>query len=212
MTDLDLCVLANDVYDNPNVQGGIASALVVEQDGYQVFAFAGSKDFEDFLFDGAAIPAPMEGLGDVHKGFRDEYFMVRDKCLQLAIASPLPKIMIGHSLGATQAQYCAWDFGRILKVEYCVTFGCPRAFTASAMANYSTLTRNYIHGQDAVPDLPPYFHRPGEDIFLDEVGNRLPSREPREPLFEELRDRVKDHLLEGHTAYINAVGRFLNIA
>ena len=208
MTDLDLCQLANSVYDNPNVQCGIASALVTELDGIQVFAFAGSKDTEDFLFDAYAIPASMDGLGHVHKGFRDEYFMLREKLLELAQDSLLPKIMIGHSLGGPQAQFCAWDFGRIMKVLPPVTFGCPKGFTDEALVNYTVGSKNYIHGQDIVPDLPGYFHRPGTDIFLDETGKLLPSREPCESLLDEIRDRIMDHLLLGQ-GYLEAVGNYL---
>lgn len=208
MTDLDLCQLSNEVYDNPNVVAGPAAALVTELDGVQVFVFAGSKDAPDFFFDGCAIPASMEGLGHVHKGFRDQYFLLRERLLKLAIDSPLPKVMCGHSLGGPQAQFCAWDFSRIMNVQPFVTFGCPRGFTAEAMANYNVDGRNYIHGQDMVPDLPGYFHRPGTDIFMDELGNPLSCREATERPFEEIRDKIRDHLLTG-LGYLIAVDNFL---
>lgn len=212
MNHARLCELANSCYDNFNVAAGVSQCLVTEEDGYQIFAFAGSKDIGDFLFDADAIPASMDGLGHVHKGFRDEYFMLRERLLQMAEESPLPKIMTGHSLGAPQAQFAAWDFGRIMLIYEVVTFGCPKGFTTEAMAAYHCLTTNYIHGRDVVPDLPGFLHRPGVDIFLDEMGGLLPAREPVEHLLEELRDRIKDHLLLGVEGYITAVKAYCSLA
>jgi hypothetical protein len=210
VNDLDLCLLANTVYDNPSIIVGNSKVLIVETDIEQIIVWAGSDGLLDFLQDGYAVPAEMEGLGLVHRGMMEYYFTPRSIVLQQAIESPKPKTIVGHSLGADAAHKCAWDFGRIMKINRVVTFGCPKGFSKEAASKCTAPAVNYIHGQDAIPDLPPYFHRPGTDIFMDGDGNPLPCREPRELPLEEIRDRVKDHLLL-YGGYIKSLGRYFEI-
>lgn len=110
---------------------------VFRQPGLTIVAFRGTADIEDASTDIEVKVQPYKcvpGYGDVHEGFQEVYFAVRDSVL--ACLDKTAKIFVtGHSMGGALSHLAAPDILYQLHVQPTIaTFAAPR----SAKSNFAS--------------------------------------------------------------------------
>jgi len=138
---------------------GDVHACLTETPGASVIAFRGTvmTDAEAWLQDLDAVPVWRNGIGYCHRGFIEDAEAIWPG-IKLAVRSR-PFILTGHSLGGALAVCTAALMARmgVLPVLV-VTFGAPRVGELELRELLAAVPiRQYQHGNDPVPDMPPFF-------------------------------------------------------
>lgn len=161
MTDADLAWLAQQAYTaRPTfVSGDVCATLTWGSPKEPVVAFKGTSpdSLGDWLRDLDCIPAHDADLGWCHAGFLSG---AREALEWVRTASQgCPATVVGHSLGGALAALS----GALLRcrgypVRRLVTFGCPKVgFWGVRKALAGVPMARYVHGDDPVPAVPPFF-------------------------------------------------------
>lgn len=193
ISDDDLARLAEDAYAAalpPGFPEGRAVAVKTQRDDTLIVAFRGTVPtrLEDVERDLDAVPVFHEGLGYVHQGFLEGALSIRTLMPALKGARV---ILTGHSLGGALAIITA---GLMICAGMApvrvVTFGAPRAGGDALRHRLrDTEIRQYRHGADPVPWLPPYFEHVRAPLI--EIGTASD-------------DALADHAIAGYVAALGA--------
>ncbi len=154
----------------------------------------------------------LEGV-TVHRGFLRAFDLLRP---QLA-PGPAP-VFCGHSLGGALATIAAAHYG----CAALVTFGCPRvgdARFAQLVESRAGEIRRYVHNNDVVPRVPPWwwgFRHPRGLRFITTDGRILAAPSEWAQLLDRLRGRwqalgapgldgIGDHRMCGYLDALDAL-------
>lgn len=151
--------------------------------------FRGSESMKDWMMNSLALGKKVSdgGFGQqvkVHSGFWKQLTNGEAMChvsstlnrqaTELKAGPKIPRVSLvctGHSLGGAQAILAAYWLYRKLHHDFhfnvsVIAFGAPRCVAQGHLAGFMSRTgvqiRNFIHGGDPVPCLPPFsFSHPG---------------------------------------------------
>ena len=165
ITDYELCLLEAATYDpgtSWDTRWTTGGVYVYHRNvrGYDVIAFRGSDNMEDWLRDLKGWPKYHPKLGFCHAGFLEDMDLVAQEVLLLL--QPASKVVvIGHSLGAARALILAALMTVSgLKPDYVVVWGEPRpgfSKLKNILLGGGFLIRSYKNRNDPVTLLPYYF-------------------------------------------------------
>lgn len=174
MSVRDFALIAQEAYTAaPNIgKADSASRAIVRQtEAGIVVAFPGTDNLACWLTDLDAVPLPVEGAGDVHRGFWQAWQAISDD-VKAAISGE-PVTFVGHSLGAAIA-ICAAVSLTLGGQQPVAVYGFepPRI---SPGVGVRTLLRGvpmhlYKNGNDVVPDVPLGWQHAG---LLTHIGTAL---------------------------------------
>lgn len=153
----------------------------------RIVAFMGTNtEIETWIDDINLNPSPC--YTDVcpgctcHPGFKATYDEIKDDVFtHVSDLSPGKLIITGHSLGAAQATFCAYDLHvQGSKVDHVYTVGQPRVGNDAFSYHYASLNLDHwrvTHHQDPIPHLPwrgvgSYRHIVREAYYADATSGR----------------------------------------
>lgn len=154
-----------------------------------VVVFRGTANSANAGSDINVKPTPMPSSwgckdGEVHGGFYAVYETLRaalfsalaDVCSDFQRAgqtSPVPVLLIGHSLGGACSSIAALDLKLNLdkvRVLGNITYESPRVWTKAAVACYTVQTVRVTNSKDPIVHLPPrglfHYRHLGDELFL----------------------------------------------
>lgn len=174
MTDLDLCVVAQEAYTAPpSYQSGDVQAILRWAAPKEpVIAFKGTSEnsIGDWLRDLDAVPMSDPKLGVCHRGFLTGAQQALEWVQEASKGCPV--VLVGHSLGGALAALTGALMGSLgLPVSQVVTFGCPKVgFQGVRMALTGVRCARYVHGDDVVPRVPYGFEHHTVDAITLPAG------------------------------------------
>lgn len=176
MTDLDLCHVAQLAYTSPPTYkfGDVQVLLKWAAPKEPVVAFKGTSSPLDWLRDLDSVPMAHPKLGLCHRGFLLGALEALEAIQEAAKGCPV--VLTGHSLGGALAALTGALLGSVgSPVAQVVTFGCPRVgFQGVRMALSGVRSARYVHGDDVVPTVPPFFeHHCVDAIQLPAAAGRI---------------------------------------
>lgn len=174
MTPRDFALLAQEAYTakpDIGVADSASRAIVRKTEVGICVAFPGSNNLPSWLADLNAIPVPVPGVGDVHRGFWGAWQAIAPEVA--AAIGTQPVTLVGHSLGAALAIMAAVSLtlaGHPPTALY--GFEPPRV---SPNIGVRTLLAKvpmhlYKNGNDVVPGLPLGWQHAG---LLAHIGTAL---------------------------------------
>lgn len=141
---------------------GSAQALIVETTNFNVIAFRGSDEVQDWIKNFTFFSKKQLGYS-LHSGFLDITSRIFPHIhFQLSRIRPRPLFITGHSLGGAMAVVCALIFTRLNEdFKGLYTFGQPRVFKHGSAQKFNAITKGryfrYENNNDGVPHAPPSF-------------------------------------------------------
>ncbi|MGF6643102.1 alpha/beta fold hydrolase [Paraburkholderia sp. GAS82] len=159
MTPHDFALLAQEAYTAvPDIgtADSASRAIIRETPAGLVVAFPGTNNVTCWLADLDVAPTPVDGAGDVHRGFWLAWQAIAAEVL--AAIGDKPVTLVGHSLGAAIAIMAAISLTVSGKPPAAVFgFEPPRVSTG---VNVAAVLRDvrvslFKNGNDLVPDVPP---------------------------------------------------------
>lgn len=149
--------------------------------GFDVIAFRGSDDLEDWFRDLHFWPKRHKALGYCHSGFLEGMErVVREVAVVLDVTARV--VITGHSLGAARALIFAalGSYYHRFEPERVVTFGTPRPGfkkLSRVLAHYRVPMALYRNGEDPVTKVPyllGLYKHPAQQIELGGGGAANP--------------------------------------
>ena len=184
---------------------------VIRMESYDLFAFRGTDNLNDWLVNGFILPVPSGG-GWCHAGFVSAYKTLKKQALKFA--RPFrPTIVTGHSLGGAMAERFCMDLGHMREVHL-VTFGKPnlRFKPKRLLLKHLKTQLSVINGSDIVPRVPRYMYGPdpGQDVwYFPNEGNPYLGRYSiaRAKMREDwgLADTTRDHNMSDYRENVRRV-------
>ncbi len=173
----DCAIASDESYGNSTIKVGTDSLLIVEVGDKKIVAFAGSKDFQDWMNNFEFVKVKRDDLGWIHNGFADSFDNLKKPLLVHPKINKFDNLIFtGHSLGGAVAQIMALHFQKLgYNVVGCYTFGQPRVGNSDWKKNYEMAripTFRFVHGYDSVPNVPKImFYHVGQivPIFGDKI-------------------------------------------
>jgi pimeloyl-ACP methyl ester carboxylesterase len=167
----DFALIAQEAYiAAPDIgQADSASrAIVRETPAGLVIAFPGTDNGECVIADLDAIPEPVAGAGDLHRGFWQAWAAISVDVL--AAISGRPVTLVGHSLGAALAIMAAVEM-TVSDNPPAAVYGFEPPRVSPSLAIRALLAKVpmwlYRNGNDLVPELPPGWRHAG---VLEQIG------------------------------------------
>lgn len=159
MTPYDFCLIAQEAYTAPpdiGVADSASRAIVRQTESGLVMAFPGSDNLPCWITDLDIATVPVDGVGDVHRGFWTAWQAISAAVIQEIGDTPVT--LVGHSLGAAIAIMAALSLTLAGKPPVAVYgFEPPRVSkglgAAAVLVNVDVVL--FKNGGDVVPDLPP---------------------------------------------------------
>lgn len=186
MTPRDFALLAQEAYTaapDIGVENSASRAIVRQTEAGLVVAFPGTNNVPSWLADLDIATVPVDGAGEVHRGFWMAWGAISGLVMQRINGEPVT--FVGHSLGAAIAIMAAVSLTLAGNPPLAVYgFEPPRVSKGTGIA---TLLKDvqvtlFKNGGDVVPDVPPlmnhaaplnYIGKPAfpnvPDHFLDRV-------------------------------------------
>jgi predicted lipase len=146
-----------------------------------VIVFRGTETGPEWMEDFDALPVPNQfGKGTVHKGFQDQYSLIRASVLAglAQVAFDRALWITGHSLGGALATLCASDTALANYHKLTYTWAAPRAGWHDYADWFRTLPDPLFHilnEWDIVPREPPAvdgYEHAGTEVLI--AGPRPP--------------------------------------
>lgn len=142
----------------PVLLGGGNTRYVMFSDEIQnavVFSFRGSSNVENWIsdIDAVKINPYVDKNIQVHRGFYNDYMVIRDELYSLFPLKNNIIILTGHSYGGAIATLFSYDLTLRNISSVLITFGKPRtgnSYFSSNIKNHYRIT----HKEDIVPHLP----------------------------------------------------------
>lgn len=166
----DCAIASDESYGSNTIKVGTDSLLVVEIGDKKIIAFAGSKDFQDWVNDFEFVKVKRDELGWIHNGFADSFDNLKKPLLENSKINKFDNLIFtGHSLGGAVAQIMALHFKNAgYNVVGCYTFGQPRVGNSDWKKKYESAripTFRFVHGYDSVPNVPKImFYHVGQEV------------------------------------------------
>jgi hypothetical protein len=159
---------------------------------------------EDWRRNFEFAPCDIGQYRGVHKGFSEEYEMIKEQVhrfIEAALAQGIKDILItGYSQGAATAAICSVDVAsRYTQCPTCITYGSPKYLTEDARHKFNSsgvYFVNVVNPIDIVTKVVPGQYRPGVDYELPVPWWKwlIPSK---------LIVGIADHTLEAYRQQIN---------
>ena len=193
MTPLEAAKLADQCYtDNPTIGEKCSASRAVIYGN--AIAFPGTDNVACFLADLDAVAFDCPDFGRVHTGFHDAWEKIADQVLKNPV-----EIVIGHSLGAAIALFCAASLCRIGKPPKQVfAFEPPRVSCDDSLRKifeaYPVELHLFRNGLDVVPLVPRLLEdwvHPGDLNFIGKPIVPFPN--------------IEDHLMKNVIASLQSM-------
>jgi triacylglycerol lipase len=140
-------------------QAGCAQAIICEHEKYNVLAFRGSDEIQDWIKNFTFFSFNRLGYS-LHRGFWQITDMIHDPIKKRLSELPVkPLFVTGHSLGGAMAVvYAVRNLGDVWGLY---TFGQPRVFKQGSAQKFTVKTKNryfrFENNNDAIVHAPPAF-------------------------------------------------------
>ncbi len=190
------------------VTGASTQAFTARTDTTQFVVFRGSESIADWLANARFLPTYREQGVHIHTGFIDALDEVWSELSEAVVASALPVVVAGHSLGGALASLAALRLAMGgTTVDAVDTYGQPRTGHADFRRLYDGMLAgvtyrfvNHIDLVTRVPLLAQNYRHVGRRMYFDGSGTLHPDASAWKVARDDLAYRL------AHLGRISSVG------